>query len=142
VTIPSGLSDDNDFIEVFNSLLRMLVAKDVTDRLWVIQIDNWFDHKWLKFSGIGAVDFVFPEYMGRFDGALDEFYQDRVTFPPFTPNRILGQWSFQRSGDDLLEVALPKLLHATERRSSGENLQRRSEDFCGSGLFVCLAAIR
>jgi hypothetical protein len=125
VTIPSGLSDDNDFIEKLNSMLGKLIAVNSTERLWVIQIDNWFDHKWLGFSGKGIVDFKFPEYMHRFDAALDEFYQDHVTFPPFTPNRVLNQWSFQRSGQHLIEVPLVKLPHATERRPSNSNLQRR-----------------
>ena len=134
-TIPSGISDDNEFIEVFNSMLRSLVASTPPEWLWVIQIDNWFDHKWLKFSGIGVVDFPFL-LRGRLDSALAEFYQDRVTFPPFAPNRVLGQWSFQRSGEDFVEVAMGILPHDADRRPSGANLQRRVEDFSGSAVFV------
>ena len=136
ITIPSGISDDNGFIEVLNSMLGKLIAQNATERLWVIQIDNWFDHKWLGFSGKGVVDFEFPEFMHCFDAALDEFYQDHVTFPPFTPNRVLSQWSFQRAGQHLIEVPLVKLPHATERRPSNSNLQRRIAKSDATSLFV------
>ncbi len=136
VTIPPGLTDDNSFIELLNSMLRKLCAEHTTERLWVIQIDNWFDQKWLGFSGKGIVDFQFPEYMHRFDAALEEFYQDRLTFPPFAPNRVLSQWSFQRNGDGFIEVPVLKLPHPTERRRSNSNLQRRVKDFDVPSLFV------
>jgi hypothetical protein len=136
VTIPSGLNDDNGFIEMLNSMLGKLIVQSATERLWIIQIDNWFDHKWLGFSGNGVVDFQFPEFMHRFDVALDEFYQDHVTFPPFTPNRVLRQWSFQRSGQNLIEVPLVKLPHATDRRPSSSNLHRRIAKFDANSLFV------
>ena len=136
VAIPSGLTDDNDFIEVLTSMLHNLLVESAPEQLWVIQIDNWFDHKWLGFSGKGVVDFQFPEFMLRFDASLDVFYQDRVTFPPFNPNRVLSQWSFQRSDQGYIEVPLVKLPHDTERRSSNSNLQRRAEDFGRSVLVV------
>lgn len=136
IAIPAGLTDDNDFIEVFNAMLRRLLAEAGSEQLWVIQIDNWFDHKWLGFSGKGAVDFQFPDFMKRFDGAVEEFYQDRLTFPPFNPNRVMSQWSFQRSGQGYVEVPLLKLPHPTERRSSTSNLQRRVESFSSSALVV------
>ena len=136
IAIPSGPTDDNSFIEVLNRMLRQLCAERRTERLWVIQIDNWFDQKWLEFSGKGAVDFQFPEFMHRLDGALDEFHQDRLTFPPFTPNRVLAQWSFQSDGHELVEVPLVKLPHPSERRSSNSNLQRRVGDFGAQALYV------
>jgi hypothetical protein len=117
-------------------MIQKLCAEHATERLWVIQIDNWFDHKWLGFSGKGVVDFRFPEYMHRFDGALEEFYQDGLTFPPFTPNRVQGQWSFQSNGNELVEAPLVMLPHPSERRRSSTNLQRRVENFGVPALFV------
>lgn len=134
--IPSGLTDDNDFIQVLNSMTRSLLVESAPEQLWVIQIDNWFDHKWLRFSGNGVVDFQFPEIMQRLDGALDEFYQDGLTFPPFNPNRVVNQWSFQRNGEDYVEVPLVRLPHPSERRSSNTNLQRRVMDVSRSALVV------
>jgi hypothetical protein len=86
--ILSGISDDNDFIKLLNSMVRRLLIQESPKQPWIIQIDNWFDHKWLGFSGKGVVDFQFPEYMKRFDAALEEFYQDKISFPPFNPNRV------------------------------------------------------
>src|SRR6185437_17047648 len=99
IKIAAGETDDPYFIELLNRLTSGLIHRSVPAALWIIQIDNWFDHKWLRFSGIGTVDYQFPAFMNRYDAALDEFYQDKVTFPPFTPNRVIGQWSFIRVGD-------------------------------------------
>ncbi len=51
-----GETDDPYFIELLNRLIRALVIRVAPQQLWIIQIDNWFDHKWLRFSGIGTVD--------------------------------------------------------------------------------------
>ena len=99
IKVVSGETDDPQFITLLNSLVRGLIKEDSPHELWIIEIDNWFDHKWLRFSGIGTVDFQFSAFMKRFDAALDEFHQDKVTFPPFNPNRVLGQWSFVRVDD-------------------------------------------
>ena len=104
--------------------------------LWIIQIDNWFDHKWLRFSGIGSVHFKFPAYMNRIDAALDEFYQDKVTFPPFTPNRIVSQWSFLRVDAHYVEAPLTTVPHRSEKQPSEANLHRRVQDSSRSACFV------
>jgi hypothetical protein len=134
--VAAGVTDDPEFITLLNSLVRGLAEKDKPQELWIIQIDNWFDHKWLRFSGIGIVPFQFPAFMKRDDGALDEFYQDKVTFPPFTPNRVLAQWSFVRIDDDYAEAPLRVLPHPSEKQPSETNLHRRIEDFSRSASFV------
>jgi hypothetical protein len=58
--LAAGETDDPVFITLLNSLLLRLAEEDKPQELWIIQIDNWFDHKWLRFSGIGVVDFQFP----------------------------------------------------------------------------------
>ena len=130
-----GESDDPYFIALLDSLVRGLVKRETPEGLWIIQIDNWFDHKWLRFSGIGTVDFQFPAFMNRHDAALDEFYQDKVTFPPFTPNRVLAQWSFARVGDNYVEVP-SQVPHRPEKQPSEANLHRRVQEFSRSASFV------
>jgi hypothetical protein len=83
IQVAAGETDDPQFITLLNSLVGGLIEKEAPQELWIIQIDNWFDHKWLRFSGIGIVAFQFSAFMNRYDAALDEFYQDKVTFPPF-----------------------------------------------------------
>jgi len=134
IQLAASGTDDPRFIELLNSLVRGLLADQTPEKIWIIQIDNWFDHKWLKFSGMGAVasDFPTPGY----ETVKAESYQEKVTFPPFTPNRVVGQWSFVRQGDDYTEAPLPALPHDTERQPSEMNLRRRVQDFSQSACFV------
>jgi hypothetical protein len=140
IKVATGETDDPDFIALLNSLVRGLIEENKPQELWIIQIDNWFDEKWMRFSGKGAVDFQFPSFMNRFDGALDEFYQDKVTFPPFNPNRVLGQWSFVRVDGRYAEAPLRALPHPSEKRPGGTNLHRRVEAFSRSACFVWYSA--
>lgn len=71
---------------------------------------------------------------------LAEFYQDKVTFPPFTPNRVLGQWSFVRIDDHYAEAPLRVLPHHSEKQPSETNLHRRIETFSRSACFVWYSA--
>jgi hypothetical protein len=143
ISIPSGLTDDNDFTQVLNALLNGLLAEQAPDQLWVIQIDNWFDHKWLRYSGSGTVSAskVFPadwtsSFLDRFTSVKEQFWRDKLTFPPFAPDRVVSQWSFLHSKGTYIEVPLPKLPHGASRRRSHSNLNRRVEDFVQSASLV------
>ena len=125
-----GETDDPGFVEVLNSLLEGLTSLHKPEALWIIQIDNWFDHKWLKFSGTGGMA------IGKYDSVKVEFYQDKLTFPPFTPKRVMGQWSYMRTGDDYREAPLPAVPHSSRRQSSPMNLQRRIQDLTCSACFA------
>ena len=48
--VAAGETDDPQFITLLNALVRGLVKRHTPRELWIIQIDNWFDHKWLRFS--------------------------------------------------------------------------------------------
>jgi hypothetical protein len=78
--------------------------------------------------------------MNRFDAAIDEFYQDKLTVPPFNPNRVVGQWSLTRVGDQYSEVPLVNLPHPTAKQDSNANLHRRVEDAGRSVLYVWYSA--
>jgi hypothetical protein len=141
VSIPSGLTDDNDFIDLLNSLLNGLLDQQAPEQIWVIQIDNWFDHKWLRYSGNGSVVSRFPadwssSFMDRFASVKAEFWQDKLTFPPFAPDRVVGQWSFLHSSQGYVETPLPRLPHSGSRRRSYSNLHRRVENFVNSASFI------
>ena len=138
IVMSAGETDDPGFIEVLNSILSELIAEHAPEQFWVIQIDNWFDHKWLGFSGTGAIASNIP--LDRWDIVKAEFYQEKVTFPPFTPNRVVGQFSFVRAGKSYTESALPRLPHRTERKRSETNLRRRIQDYARSGCFVWYSA--
>lgn len=137
-----GETDDPGFIAVLNSLVQGLISNRAPEELWIIQIDNWFDHKWLRFSGMGGVasPFLVGGLVTPFDSVKVEFYQDKLTFPPFTPNRVLGQWSYIRIGDDYREAPFPDLPHSSKRQRSPMNLQRRIQDLNRSACFVWYSA--
>jgi hypothetical protein len=115
-----------------------LLTEYVPKELYIIAIDNWFDHKWLRFSGIGVVPFEFPAFMNAVDSALHEFRQDKVTFPAFSPSRVIGQSYFAKDGRTTAYVKQGR--HAEpykkRRQPSGNNLHRRIQDISDSGLFV------
>jgi hypothetical protein len=138
--IAAGETDDPQFVMLLKSLVRGLIEEDAPQELWIMKIDDWFDRKWLRFSGIGTVDFQFPAFMNRYDAALNEFYQDKLTFPPFTPNRVLGQWSFMRIDDHYAEAPLRVLPHPSQKQPGEANSHRRFEDFGRSARFVWYSA--
>lgn len=127
--------DDPGFIQLLKSTIEGILAESKLDDLYVVAIDNWFDHKWLGFSGIGVVPFEFPAFMNRED-ALGEFRQQHATLPPFSPNRVIAQSYFQRQGTAYVEIDQRALLHEKMRKRSEENLNRRIQDVSASGAFV------
>jgi hypothetical protein len=101
ISIPSGLTDDNDFVYLVSALLNALPVEQSPEQLWVIQIDNWFDHKWLRYSGSGSVASPFPtnwnsSFMDRFTSVKEQFWQDKLTFPPFAPDRVVSHSTSSR----------------------------------------------
>lgn len=132
-------NEDPQFLELVNRILGRLLEMKVPQEVYITQVAGWFDHKWLGFSGIGVVDF--PYGYPWVESALDEFCQDQITFPPFTPNRILQQRSFLKTTRGLYEEAKrPRLIHKPGREWSCNNLHRRVSAFVDSGLMVWLSS--
>ncbi len=127
--------DDPAFLAIVDRIVSNLCAQHQTEEAHLIHIDNWFDHKWLRYSGYGIVPF--PEGHHWIESVKKERWQDQVTFPPFTPKRVVAQFLFGRIAEHQYEEqAPPYLIHSRQRKSSTRNLNRRVTDFCQSGLFV------
>jgi hypothetical protein len=133
--------DDSDFMElVARAVSGELEAKPVHG-LFVVRIGNWFDHKWLNFSGKGRVAFGnfwnYPPF--ERDTALDEFHRTgrQSTFPPFTPNRVISQDFYGKDeyGAYILDEDGP-WIHSSDRAMSSTNLHRRIATHNNSCLFV------
>jgi hypothetical protein len=121
--------DDRRFLAIVMNAIEA-VPDEIRD-LAIVRIDNWFDSKWLRFSGIGRVPF--DEGGSSHVGvALDEFSQERLTFPPFTPRRILRQEVWTRSR----EKSPGLLVHPRILRHSAHNLHRRVMDFSDSMIAI------
>jgi hypothetical protein len=144
IEIPTNDSDDATFVDLIGRIASELVDSSSPEQLFLIKIDNWFDHKWLKFSGKGRVGFgFFEDYLVGMDmdTALDEFRQDQVTFPPFSPRRVIEQYYFLRGDNG--NYTFPKrapLVHQRILRHSSDNLHKRVVDFAGSAIFVWLSS--
>jgi hypothetical protein len=129
-------TDDPTLIELFNDLVEGILAQFKPEELYLLQIDNWFDHKWLGFSGYGDAKSPFPYiFGGRFESVKVEVRSDKLTMPPFNPNRIASQRCFVRSGTSYMDTPLSPP-HKFSKGSSKLNLQRRIENAFSSACLV------
>jgi hypothetical protein len=131
-------TDDPAFVRIVHNVMEGILFRSELQELYVIAIDNWFDQKWLGFSGIGSVVFEFPPFMNRCDAALEEFRQDKITLPAFAPSRVILQNYFRRDGKSSAYVKQTRhrALYEKRRQSSAKNLQRRIQAVSNAALFV------
>jgi len=73
--------DDPGFVRILSLILDSLVLQHTPEIVVIIQVDNWFDHKWLNFSG-------------KVLGALG-VWKHPLTIPPFHPNRVKAQTMYR-----------------------------------------------
>ncbi len=117
-------SDDAEFLRLVAGVIDGLAEKGSPRELHVIHIDNWFDHKWLGFSGkaLGAV------------GVWKK--GERLTAPAFTPKRVLSHQYFSRENESgpFQETLPPKGVHLDTW--SAVNLQRRLSEIVHNAVLV------
>ena len=133
VNIPQSSSDDPIFLTALNGMLANLVDVHQPSEVYFIRIDRWFDHKWLGYSGTARVAF---DYVAWIETSLDAVWREKLTFPPFNPNRVLEQLSFKRVGGVYRRQCDARTIHRPLRSHSAKNLQNRVAEFTQSGLFV------
>jgi len=128
------------FLAVVDRIIGALTARDRPQDVHLIHIDNWFGPKWLRYSGKGVVAFPMGYALNRVV-ALDDHYQDKITFPPFTRNRIISEHYFSRAADGEYGEGWPDhLVHRRRWRWKEQKLHRRVETFSASGLFAWYAS--
>jgi hypothetical protein len=128
-------TDDSQFVELVKHVIARLGTENCPEKVFIVKIDNWFDHKWLNFSGIGRAGFFWGPNAP--DTVLHEFSQDKATFPPFNPKRVIGEWYFLRGADGSYVLSLDSpLVHQRALESSSHNLHKRVTDFAESAIFV------
>jgi hypothetical protein len=137
--------DDKRFLTALNGLIAKIVKDYEPEHVYVIRIKKWFDHKWLKFSGKGSIQF--PEkgvdvprtgtFIPEWDTAWDEFYSKKLTFPPFSPKQIREQYHWKRRDDGTYGgTKKPKWIYKPVLKPSSWNLQNRISAFANSGVFI------
>lgn len=138
--IPALEGDDPEFIEVLKGVVSGLIELHAPERLFLIRIKNWFDIRWLNFSGKGVVHFPASFFCNENETALDVFHQKQTVFPPFTPKRVLVEFHFEKSGDFYEETTSSRPIYADVLTYSSDYLHRRIADFAPSGVFLWYAS--
>ena len=113
-------SDDPRFIALASQLLDSAVTANLPEEIYVVRIDQWFDAKWLNFSGkvLGAVGVS----------------NSRTTVPPFHPHRVVAESHFSVASDSAAFVATAaQPLHISQ--SSDQNLTRSIARVSSSAIF-------
>jgi hypothetical protein len=83
ITLKPKEDIDDTFVAIVEQILRGILQLHQSEEVYVVLIDNWFDHKWLEFDST------------RIDG--DEVgWRAKLMLPPFEPRRVVNQSYFQR----------------------------------------------
>ena len=118
ITLEPRENIGHSFVAIVERILDNTLQLHQPDEVYVVQIDNWFDHKWLEFDS------------NRNDS--DELgWRAKLMLPPFEPSRVVGQLSFQQLSSEplLYETSSSNPLHTL---SSNRSLAQ----ICSSGAFV------
>ena len=128
IKIESG--DANDFIIILNKMIIRLVDKFQIGEICLIKIKNWFDHKWLNYSGKSVVQF--HGGAGLIETSLNNEWREKITVPPFNPNRVLSELFFRNLKTD--NKMFEKTLHTW--KDSNDNVQNRISKYTKDGMFI------
>lgn len=114
--------DDNSFVRLVTQIINGAVKVYKPNEIYVLHIDNWFDHKWHNFAGktLGAVG----------------VHKSQLTIPPFEPNRVLSQTFYQKdnSGKRIFRSQETKHLHIHQK--SEMNLTRYLKNVSDSAFLI------
>lgn len=117
-------NDSPDFIRIVAAFINHFCEIHNPAELCGIKIKNWFDHKWLNYSGAGLIPFV-PE-IPKYDVALTDFWKEKVTLPPFHRKRVISETNYAIM--DTKNNPMKKLLHKYQKDKMNNRLERYSKD--------------
>ena len=90
--IISNETDDPVFVEHILRIIKGVLSQSSSRDVWIVKLNNWFDHKWLGFWGHGPYS--------------NQVSLKPLRLPSFHPNRILSERYWARNTDG--ELHLPK----------------------------------
>jgi len=113
-------NDNTNFILNCEKIITNSIRLWQPSEIYINRVDNWFDKKWLGFSGklLGEVS----------------VWKSNLTIPPFHPNRIESSDSFVKSGEQYVKKENPHALHIYQK--SNENLKRYVSGLTTNGLLI------
>lgn len=109
---------DLQFLAIVESVLNNALKLDTATDVYVVLLDNWFDHKWLEFES------------HRYDNdALG--WRKKLSLPRFEPSRVLNQSYFRA------DPSVPMQYRAHSSKPLHILADRRFlTQICSSGLFI------
>jgi hypothetical protein len=124
--------DAPEFIESINKIMGLFIFQYAVKEVVLVKIKNWFDHKWLNYSGKSIIPFGTGNLEGVSDVAWQDEWREKVTIPPFNPKRVLSSKFFQKQ--DTGNIRIQQKIHRF--RSCFDNLHNRIEHYTSDGLIV------
>jgi hypothetical protein len=128
--------DAPEFIKIINLIMGHMVYQYGIHEVCKIKIKNWFDHKWLNYSGKSVIHA--EENYDSEHPVLQDEWRKKITVPPFNPNRVISEdfLKKQETGNKRFEKVLPfeKVLH--KEKFSNDNIHNRISDYTENGLFI------
>lgn len=103
-------SDDTVFLSKIELFCKEQISILNPRFVFATKIDNWFDDKWLNFSGKPMHE-------------LAIWKMQDVTFPPFHPNRVIKTDCFKQDGSSGMYSIYKEDYSLHKLQSSAENLK-------------------
>ena len=113
-------NDNPNFILNCEKIIQSRINLWNPTDIFVNRIDNWFDQKWMEFSGT-----IMHEV---------SIWKEETTIPPFHPNRVESSDFYQKIAELYVKKENPQTLHIYQE--SKDNLKRYVSEFTNDGLFI------
>ncbi len=135
VQIKFDNTDDIGFTEIVESIIGNLILSLNPNEISIVRIKNWFDHKWLNYSGKEIRKYE-SGTGAMIPLVLEPSWNKDITIPPFNPNRILTHtiYRLQETENSQFE----ELLHISQ--NSTDNRKRLISERTENGLFIWISS--
>lgn len=120
ISLIANWEDDPDYVALVSRIISRTIISSSPEEVYFIQINSWFDYKWLRFSA-------------KISGAFG-FSLHKLTIPPFNPNRVIYEMhaTFSRESEAFIFDKTQRL-HIIQ--NSEDNLKRKITNISKSAIF-------
>lgn len=129
INIEFDNTDAEGFREIVNSLVIHGIQSFDPDEISVVRIRDYFDHKWLNYSG-SKIEKYITNTNPAIQFVLVPHWNKEITVPPFHPNRVLSESFFWKKG---IGSAKRENLHQIQLTTNNRNnfiLKRFDKALC------------
>ena len=111
-------TDAEGFKEIVDDVVDELLQTLKPDEISIIRIKNWFDHKWLNFTGKQILKYDTKTHPG-IPFVLEPFWNKEITIPPFSPNRVLSESLYRLK--EVQNSRFEEIFHITQVTTDNRN---------------------